>query len=186
MRQCRKYRDKLLDYIEQELSQKELTELKEHLKQCPECKQEYEALSNLYLLLENDEVELPAPQFFDRLKKRVRQQEFKPRSRPFWNYLKIFLPVAATSVLLLILLVPKPQSVEISVSVSDLLEDNEIACLAINGVVDEDLIDELVSIEEHLTDNLDDMLNDLTLQQETRLLKELYKKYKFDTPGTSI
>ncbi|OPX18266.1 hypothetical protein BXT86_02095 [candidate division WOR-3 bacterium 4484_100] len=186
MRQCRKYRDKLLDYIEQELSQKEQAELMEHLKHCPECKREYEALSNLYQMLENDEVELPAPQFFERLKERVRQQEFRPRSRPLWNYLKIFLPVAATAVLLFILLAPKPQSVEISVFVSDLLDDNEIACLAIDGVVDEDLIDELVSIEEHLTDNLDDMLNDLTLQQKTQLLKELYKKYEFDTRTKGI
>jgi anti-sigma factor RsiW len=176
MNTCKKMRGKLLDYLEHQLSDTEHREMKEHLQQCSLCQKEYLSLKKLYGILDRDEVILPEAQFFDDLKVKVRQKDITPQQSPVWKITRVLVPVAVTAAIVLLLYRPS-ETTEISVPVADLLENRNIASLALSRIVDDALVNELTEIEDQFLFDIDEVLDEFTDEQKEQFIKILYEKY---------
>jgi len=177
---CTEFENKLVAFIENQLTSEEHRKFEDHLKSCSICQKEYAAIGKLYEILNRDEVKLPAPDFFESLKIKVRQKVIVPRRSYVPWIIKIMVPAFAAAVLLLILYRPN-QNMEMNVPVSNLLEDREVASYAINKLVNEDLMKELTVIEEYLPSELDESLDELTAKEKIELIKDLSEKFKIGT-----
>ena len=74
MKKC-KFEDKVIDYLEGQLLPQDLYNFEKHLPSCELCQNEIVDLKNLYKVLENDEIPIPEPEFFDNLKIKIRQRK---------------------------------------------------------------------------------------------------------------
>jgi predicted anti-sigma-YlaC factor YlaD len=180
MNTCKKFKGKLLDYLEHQLSDAEHREFDEHLQQCSLCQKEYRALTKLYNILDKDKVILPEAQFFDDLKIKVRQKDITPRRLSVWKITRVLVPVAVTAAIVLFFYKPS-KTTEIAVPVADLLEDRNIASLALSRLVDDALVDEFSEIEDQFLFDIDDALNEFTDEQKEQFIKVLYEKYEMGT-----
>jgi len=176
MNTCLKFEKKILDFIENQLTEQEFLKFNEHLRHCPHCQREYASVKRLYKIFAKDEVILPEPDFFDNLKIKIRQKILLPRGLPIWRIIKVFLPIFATAAILLILLRPT-NNVEITVSVSNLLEDSEFANIVLGGVIDDRLIDDLLIIEDYFSQNLNEIVSELSDNQQDKFIEKLCRKY---------
>ena len=177
---CTEFESKLVAFVENQLTPGEHRKFEDHLKLCSICQKEYASIEKLYEILNKDEVKLPAPEFFESLKMKVRRKIIIPRRSYVPRIIKIMVPAFAAAVLLLILYRPN-QYMEITVPVSNLLEDREVAVYALNKLVNEDLVNELTVIEEHLPSELDESLDELTAKEKIQLIKDLSRKFKIGT-----
>jgi len=175
MNTCEEFKNKLIDYFENQLSEQEYKKYREHLRYCRQCQKEYGAVKKLYEILDTDEVVLPEETFFDDLRLRVRREKMRFRSSILQNIIKIFVPIFAAAAILLILSRPET-TVEIAVPTSALIEDEEIASLSLSGVIDEELIKEMSIIESYLPFEIDETIDGLTNEERAELIKQLYKK----------
>lgn len=176
MSTCNDFKKHLIDLVEQKLSARDRKRFEEHRAHCASCQKEYHEVKRLYELLDADEVVLPESEFFDRVRRQVREAELPLRGRIVRKIAQVLVPVAL--VVAIILLVSRPeQTVEISVPTAALLEDREIAQLSLDGVVTEQLLNELSNVEEKLSPGLDEMLDDLTEQEKNQFVDELVALY---------
>jgi predicted anti-sigma-YlaC factor YlaD len=180
MDMCKKCKEKLLDYLEHQLSDIEHREIEEHLQQCSSCQKEYHSLTKLYGILDRDEVILPEAQFFDDLKLRLRQKDITPHRSPVWKIARVLVPVAVAAVILLLVYWPSPTT-EISVPVADLLEDRNVAQYALSRIVDDELVHELTEVEDQFLFDIDEVLDEFTDEQKEQFIKILYEKYGMGT-----
>jgi hypothetical protein len=175
---CSEFNKKIIDYLEHQLSDEDEKVFSEHLKHCEQCQKDYAKLKNLYALLDKDEVILPEQEFFENLKIKIRQKTLIIKKSSIWKIAKILVPVAVAAVLLLILYRPNG-TVEIAVPTSILLEDKEIASLGLEGVVDDQLIQDLEIVEEYLLSyDVDKLIEELSEAERSQLIGALYKKYE--------
>jgi len=177
---CKKFKGKLLDYLEHQLSNTEHRKFEEHLQQCSLCQKEYLSLKKLYGILDRDEVILPEAQFFDDVKVTVRQKDITPQRLPIWKITRVLVPVAITAAIALLLYRPS-KTTEISVPVADLLEDRNIASLALSRIVDDALVNELTEVEDQFMYDIDEILDEFTDEQKEQFIKVLYAKYGMGT-----
>ncbi len=179
MKNCQAFKRKIVDYIEDQLTEYEHEEFKEHLQRCKQCQTEYSKVKKLYEVLDNDTVILPEQAFFDSLKIKLRQKNWVPRKSYIKRIIKILVPVFAAAIIVLLLNQPD-KTVEMRVSVSVLLEDEEIAVLGLSGVINEELIDELSVVEEYLSFEVDVTIDELSEEEQAEFIKNLYEKYNID------
>jgi hypothetical protein len=173
---CEDFRLKIIEYVEETLDPVEEKRLSEHVRTCPACQAELNRYVHLFELLDKDEVEMPDYTFFDAVKQRARQIELMP-ARRFTRWLKVLVPICAAVVIIVILLGRGEKSIEMSVPISTLLEDEEIAHIGLTSIINDKLVDELVAIEDYLLSEADLALEELTDEEEEYLLQILHDKY---------
>lgn len=105
MNDCRKTKKLLSRYLDLEINLKEVTFVKEHLKQCPLCNREYEELLQLKrLLLEKERKTFPLDYLVLRLREEIAGQE-SLKERISWieslgNLSRRLIPVPVTAIVL--------------------------------------------------------------------------------------
>jgi predicted anti-sigma-YlaC factor YlaD len=173
---CDDFKRHVIDLVEQRLSARDRKKLDEHRAHCASCQQEYHTLQRLYELLDTDEVVHPENEFFDHVRRRVRERELPVRGR---IVRKIALALApAALVIAFVLLLSKPEkTVEISVPTAVLLEDRDVAQLSLDGIVSDQLLDELSTVEDELSTGLDEMLDELNEQEKEQFIDTLVALY---------
>ncbi len=176
MRICVEFKRRIVDFVENQLTEQESTRFNEHLLSCKQCQAEYSKVKKLYEILKKDEVVLPEKEFFDNLRLAVRQKWLSRRRFAMRSFLRIFVPACAAAAVLLLLYRPN-RTVEVAIPTSSLLDDEEIARLSLDSVIDEKLIQELSMVEEYLSFEIDEAIGELSADERTEFIENLYRKY---------
>ena len=130
MKKCSHYRTLLIDLLEDELSPAMREELLQHIVQCTQCALEYSRLQKLSEVMTQDEVALPREGSFETMKQRARQQAIRPRRNLLGRLAKVFVPACALAAALFMIFKGRGETVEMSIPVAHLLEDRDIAKIA--------------------------------------------------------
>ena len=177
MRTCAWVHKHIIDRIEGELTEKDIGIFNAHLKKCPGCSREYEAVHNLYKIMQRDEVPLPDDSFWDTARQRIREQYLSLPARRAW--IKKLLPITAVASVVciaLVLFVHRPhQSIEMVIPVVEFLEDEDIAALILPAIVHDDVFDDFMIIEESLPFDIDETVKGMTSEEQELFIKLLIK-----------
>lgn len=177
MKLCEEFKDRVIDYFEQAMSQKEKQIFSGHLKDCSSCQREYNKIKKLYDLLDDDKVSVPEHISFDQIKSNIRQQEIRLRRFKVPRFLKILVPVCALAIFVFYILRPE-KTVDISIPASVLLEDEMIANLSLAGILNDDLIDDLILIEDNLPIDIDETIVELSDEEKSKFVDILNKELR--------
>lgn len=174
---CKRFQKKIVDFIEGHIPEPERTLFDEHLKQCSRCRQEYVAMKRLYEMLNTDEVVLPERQFFDDIRVTMRQREIVPRWSLVRKFLRILVPVCVAAVLFVIFFPRPTETVEIAIPTSTLLEDKDIANISLEGVIDDDFINDMSVLEDYFMFEVDESIDELTTEEQTTFVRLVSTQY---------
>ena len=150
MKECSLYQEAMIEHLDGQLGAAATKALLEHLTSCSECRQEYKRLERFYRVMDEDGISLPARGVFLNIQQSIRQQAGVSQRFPLGRLVKVMLPPLAVAALLLVLLNRKEDTIEMSVPVENLIEDGEIAGIAVNGIVDQKLLDDFSILDECL------------------------------------
>uniref|UniRef100_A0A7C6AGE5 Zinc-finger domain-containing protein n=1 Tax=candidate division WOR-3 bacterium TaxID=2052148 RepID=A0A7C6AGE5_UNCW3 len=175
MKNC-KNKKRILDYIENLMLQEEKVSFEKHLNECEECRQELSGYRKLYELIDKDEISLPEKEFFERIKKNIRKEEI-PLKKPLWKFLGVLAPVFGLVIFLILFKFKKEQSIEIPVSVTNLIQDENLNSLLLEKIVDDELIKQFNVIEENLGIESEQTLSEMNQDEKEEFIKILYNKY---------
>jgi anti-sigma factor RsiW len=177
MKECSWVQSRLIDRIEGELHDAETCVFDAHIKECPACRREYEITRRLYSSLK-DEVQVPDDAYWDSLRHRIRQHPVPLRVRHSWfrKLVPIAIPVLVAFVVIVLLSRRPSPTIEMTVPVSELLEDEDIATLALQTIVHDDMLQDLIIIEEFLPFDIDEMIGEMTLQEQQLFIELMMKE----------
>jgi anti-sigma factor RsiW len=178
---CNDCQKMLADLIEGELTPEQTKELVQHLNDCRICTREYEKLKKLYGLMDQDEIELPPREFFERMRSTVKEKAAHRRRFPLKDIARILVPAFAAAAILVLIFRPANNAVEWSIPVSSLIEDEDVAYLAIKGIVTEDVAEDLISLEDQLSFDTEEEIEGLTSEEKKELIDIINQKYTVGT-----
>ena len=181
MRECERYQQQMIEYLEDQLAGDAYRELLEHIVQCAVCAQEFNRLKQLYRVMDEDEVTLPSVEFFERVKLTSRQRVTQRRRVTFDRLARILVPALAVAAILLVVFGRLDDTVEINIPVTNLIEDQEIADIVFAGIVNEEVFNEIIGMEDYLAFDNDDEIEDMTIEERKELVDALYQRYALDT-----
>lgn len=93
---CKRVREKLLDYLEGEVPSQKRKEIKAHLKECSRCNEEVKKLKRLFKLLDEETIFEPGEAFWRDFPKRVYGRAKRRRRVPY-------IPILAAASLLILI-----------------------------------------------------------------------------------
>ena len=181
MNVCDNCQKMLMDLIEGELTTLEKKDLLRHLDDCVSCGREYERLKRLYGLMDRDKIELPPKEFFESMKSIVKQTVTYPKKFSLKQIAKIMIPAFAVAAVLVLIFKPANNAVEWSVPISNLIEDEDVAYLAMQGIVTKEIAKDLISIEDQLSFDTEEEIEGLTIDERKELTDVLNQKYAIGT-----
>ncbi|MBN2620347.1 zf-HC2 domain-containing protein [candidate division WOR-3 bacterium] len=179
MKGCSWVKKRLIDRVEGELNAAETRVFDNHIKECPACKKEYETTRRLYNSLKDD-VRFPDTAYWDSLPRRIRQNPVPLRRQGFWfkKLIPVLIPVIAACMVIVLLSRRPAPTIEMTVPVSALLEDEDIAMLALQTIVHDDMLQDLMVIEEFLPLDIDEMIREMTLQERQLFIELIVKEHE--------
>jgi len=172
---CNEFKNKIIDFFENNVSKQEYRRLSNHLEKCRSCQTEYDRIKAFYGILDQDIVPVPEQTLFDRIKPAVKQQEIRFRSYKVPRFLKILIPSCAIALLMIFIFRPE-KTVDISIPTSVLLEDETIAGMSLGGVLNDQLIEDLLLIEEDLPIDVDESITEFSDEERLQFIDILYKE----------
>jgi anti-sigma factor RsiW len=181
MKTCRWIRDHIIEYFDGGLSGSVREDLLSHVSQCPQCRQEYERYARMYSLINEDEVVFPPDGVFERIKANARGGKISVPQITLRRISRILVPTLAAAAILLIILWPRNRTVEFSVPVATLLEDEDIASIAVAAVVNEDMVRDLAAIEYYLMPETEQAIDELTVDEKIEFVDCLHNRYPAGT-----
>ncbi len=181
MKECCRCRELLIDLLEGELSVKLREEVLQHIKNCAQCALEYAKLQKLSEVMMQDEVVLPRAGTFESMKQIARQQVSQPRRRLLWRVVQVFVPAFAVAVALFMIFRGRGDTVEMSIPVANLLEDADIAGIAVSGIISQDILDEIGELERGMMQDTDEMIDEMSDNEKKELVNILHQKYAVGT-----
>ncbi len=181
MNVCDDCQKMMIDLIEDELTAAEKKWLLRHLSDCVDCSKEYKRLKKLYGLMDRDGIQLPPQEFFDHVRSTAKQGVTDRRKLSLKQIAKILVPSLAAAAILILILRPSNNAVEWSVPVSSLIEDEDVAYVAMQGIVTEELVKDLILLEDQLPFDPEEEIEGLTVDEKKRLIDVLNQKYAIGT-----
>ena len=177
MKKCEEYVKRMVDCREKQISLKERARLLAHVEECASCKKEYRRLEKLYGIMEKDDVPLPPRECFETMKVVARKQNPHPKRLSLKGVLKVLVPTFAAAAILLVVLRPPNRTIDYSITVDNLIEDREIAEVAIEGIIDKDVAREIIAMEDCLFVDIDEVIEEFTADEKKEFVNSLYEKY---------
>lgn len=171
----------LVDYFEGELNDHDRNGLLSHVAQCADCRREYDKYARLYLVMSEDEVGLPSTEVFDQIKESARRAPIDAVQAVLRRAAKILVPALSAAAILLIILWPRNKTVEFSIPLAALMEDKEIALIAVTAVVHEDVAHDLASIEYYLLPETELAIDEMTADEKDEFVSSLHQRYPMGT-----
>jgi anti-sigma factor RsiW len=181
MKDCQDRREQIIDLLEDQLSVADRAELMEHIKRCANCAEEYNKLKNLGRVMASDRIEYPPKDVFERMKSAARQKVVYPNRRLLRRLFKVSVPAFALAVILFFILRSQPDTVDMNIPVAHLLEDEEIAEIAVTGIINNDLVKKIEVMEEQLSFNTDEAIEEMSAEQRHELVSSLRRRYTVGT-----
>lgn len=175
MRKCG-FNERVIDYIEGALGVDDSLTFEEHLKTCELCQREVNEIKKVYEIMDKDVVPEVEKEFFERLKVQVRQMEIVHK-RPYWRIFRILVPIFAVLALIVVPKLRHENRVEISISVSNLVETGELNYLLLDRVIDEEILSQFEILEEDFTSNIESGLEELSVDEKKNLIESIRKRY---------
>lgn len=174
MKRC-KNSDRVLDYIEGLMDNQERVIFEDHFKGCALCRQELSAIKKIYEIMDKDPIVFPKNEFFEEIKNKVRQEEVPVRIsiKRFWG---ILAPVVGVFIFLILFNLRKEQSAEISISVWNLLDDEDLNRLLLDRVVDNKIISEFESVEKDFI-SIEQSFFEMTSDEKQEFIKVICQRY---------
>ncbi|MEO0162010.1 MAG: hypothetical protein ABIL39_08810 [candidate division WOR-3 bacterium] len=166
----------ILEYCENLLSLQARSLFEKHLKECSQCKQELEALKKLYELMKHDEVVMPEPEFFERLKANLSKKEIYLR-KPIGRILGLLAPVLSLIIFFILFSPEKERIIEISISSLSLTQDEDLNSLLLERIVDDELVDKFKQLEDYINGESIQILQDLNPTEKKEFIEILIQKY---------
>jgi hypothetical protein len=172
-------REELIDFVEGDLSQRQVERVESHLKTCEDCTSYVESIRRTYSLLAGDSVPEPSPAYFVHLAQRVRKQAKSRRSRRLW----VLVPGAAAAALLLMMFLwggevslPEPDSIDLLLA--EMNTGEVVESLSGTSTYDEFVevaSDEITVLEEYFTESNDvyGLLDALSSEERETLVSEI-------------
>jgi hypothetical protein len=169
--------------MESDMSDHDRIEFDRHLKDCERCRQEFNELKLLYSRLHDDEVPLPDDRYWETVRQRVRQREVCIGKKPSWvkRLVPIAVPVIALCIALFVFVIRPSQTVEMIIPVAEILEDEDIAALALERMSHEEIVDDFEVIEESLPLDIEEAFSEMTSEE-----KELFIEFLTQNNGIGI
>lgn len=181
MKTCSWIRDHIIEYFDGALNGSEREDLLSHVSQCPQCRQEYMRYARLYSLINEDAVPLPPDGVLERIKANARGKEVSASQTTPRRIWRILFPALAAAAVLLVILWPRDRTVEFSVPVATLIEDEDIASIAVAGVVNEDMVRDLAAIEYYLIPEIEQAIDELTVDEKIKFVNCLHDRFRTGT-----
>ena len=176
---CQKCRTLLIDFHEENLEERIASDISEHLKNCGECQKIYQEFVKVGLLLDQDKITLPLDDWFESLKRKIRQETPDIKARYYLKWIPV--PIAIAAIIILFFLFPRRTgSVEMDIPTSYLLEDNEIAARTLKELIDADLIADLEGFEQWELENNEFIIDDMNREEKEDLIREINELYSID------
>ncbi len=175
MNDCQ-FKDQIINYIEGLMDIESRAIFEKHLKECPACQKELLAVKKVYEIIDKDEVIVPPKEFFEQLKDNVRRKEIVIK-RPFWKIIGVLAPVLGVLVFVLFFIQGKEQSVEMTISVSNISQDEYLNTLLLERIIDNDIADQFNQLEEYLELDVEQSVRNLTADEKEIFLKLISIKY---------
>jgi len=176
MKVCGWVEKHVIDYFDNGLNDADRKKLLSHVAQCPDCKREYQKYERLYRVMSEDEVVLPPVGAFDEIRENSRRETTGSRRLVLKRMSRILLPALAVAAILLVVLWPRNETVEFGVPVATLIEDEDIAFLAVAAIVDEDMMHEFAAIEYYLLLETEQAIEELTADEKSDFINSLHQR----------
>ncbi len=170
------FKEKVIDYFEGCIPAEDKAIFESHLKDCSVCQNELSALKKLREIMDEDIVNMPGKEFFDRLREKIRQQELAVK-RPRWGILGILIPVLSVLIIFVFLNLKKDRFVEITINTFNLSQDKYLNALLLDRVIDDEISIKLGALEEYFSGDIEQGLDELTTEEEQELLKTIKDRY---------
>ncbi len=184
---CRKVKERLLEYLEGGLPLRERREIREHLRVCKECNREIESLKRLFSILDREDIPEPEEEFWRRLPERVYIQLNRSQ-----RLHRIIIAIAASVVIVIggLLLFKYTHKEKVtypiseSISPIDTLSDlivmaknrEEIERIVFKEIAPKDL--SVLESEEIEESDIDELIDELSNEEKLLLCEELEKLRK--------
>lgn len=181
MNSCKKSESQMIDCIEGQLKSEQQKHLLDHLAHCAQCSIEYRRLQALYDLLSKDSLTLPPRESFETMKDAARKQVLRSRPFTFKNLARVLVPVFAVAAIFLIILKPKDDKIEIRIPVANLIQDGEIARMAMAGVLDRETFEGILAMEDHVLSDTDEAIEEMTSSEKNEFMISLHRRYPLGT-----
>lgn len=91
-------------YLDNELDDEQRAQVETHLKKCPACREELNALRRIDKTVRDKVYEEPSAEFVFGLNRRIIEKVNIPRRRRFFKFAPVFVPVAAAFLILIVLI----------------------------------------------------------------------------------
>ena len=177
MKKCEEFMKHMVDCLERQISPEDHTRLLAHIEKCARCKKEYLRLEKLYRIMEKDDVTLPPREYFQTIKVAARERRVRPKRLSLKGVLKILIPTFAAAAILLLVLRPSGSTIDYIIPVDNLIEDEEIAEVAIDGIINEDVAREIIAMEDYLHVDTDELIEEFTADEKKEFVNSLHEKY---------
>ena len=90
--------------------------------------------------MDSDRIDLPPKDFFEVIKTKARKHSSQSRPFPLKKIAKVLVPAFALAAVFLLILKPANNEVELSIPISILIEDEDVAYVAMQGIVTKDVV----------------------------------------------
>lgn len=181
MKICEEFTKYMVDCLEKQLSPEDRVRLLTHIEQCADCKKEYQRLENLYGIMDKDDVTFPPQEYFETIKAVVGKQWLRPKRLSLKGILKILIPTFAAAAIIMVVLKPPSKTIEYSIPVDNLIQDEEIAEVAIDGIIDEEIAKEILAMEDYLLVDTDEAIEEFTADEKKEFVNSLHDRYRIGT-----
>jgi hypothetical protein len=181
MKICEEFTKYMVDCLEKQLSPEDRARLLTHMEKCADCKKEYQRLENLYGIMDKDDVTLPPQEYFETIKAAVSKQGLRPKRLSLKGVLKVLIPTFAAAAILMVVLKPPSKTIDYSIPVDNLIQDEEIAEVAIEGIIDKELAREILAMEDYLLVDTDEVIEEFTADEKKEFVNSLYDRYRIGT-----
>lgn len=181
MKKCEEFMKQMVDCFEKQLSPANRMRLLAHLEECADCRNEYRRLENLYEIMAKDVVTLPSQEYFERTRVAVRGKGLRSKRLSLKGFLKVLIPTCAAAAILMIVLRQPSKTIYYSIPVDYLIEDVEIAEVAIEGIIDKDIAREIIAMEDYLSLDTDEIIEEFSDDEKKEFVNSLYDKYRIGT-----
>ncbi|MCX7995858.1 MAG: zf-HC2 domain-containing protein [candidate division WOR-3 bacterium] len=175
MKNCKK-QDWIIAYIEDLMPKEQRILFEQHLKECALCQRELFEYQKIYNVLKKDEIILPEPEFFEKLKEKIRKEEITIK-RSSRKLLGVLAPVMGVLIFIVLLHLKKESYVEFSISVSPLVLDENLSSLLLDEIVDDKLLGQFKILDEYINDESTQAIMEMTSDEKAEFIKILYNKF---------
>jgi anti-sigma-K factor RskA len=172
-----------IDYVEDGLTLEQRTDFEKHMSNCRSCLAEVQRLRKLLGLLSEDKVPAPEPSFWHGIEETIKTESsgkgpitLRGKRIELWKLIPVLVPVAAV-LGFLILHQPDTKTVDLPISVNNVIKDVDLDRLMLGRIVDDDLVESMNQVEHYYQTELDEVIVEMDSTEQVELIQKITEQY---------